>query len=230
MRRQNNSGSMSPLVIVLIALAVIIVIGGVVLLLSGGGEETDNDSAVVAGEEAVDDGTAPADDADGAVAGSTNPQETQSSGDYTITNASELSPVCASGSFPSGVTSTPSGKKTVPFIQREPGESYEYFGRLASLGSDLSPGYSTNEVDLVACISLTETEVFRVSCTVSGTTFGLVGYELDIVVYNLQSEQEVGSSKLSHSMECPIFATLVDGKTRAISIDAESLETYINSL
>ena len=221
---------MSPLVIVLIALAVIIVIGGVVLLLTGGGEEAVNDSAVVAGEEAVDEGTAPADDVGGAVAGSANPQVTQSGGDYTIANASELLPVCASGSFPAGVMSTPSGKKTVPFIQREAGDPYEYLGSLASLGSDLSPGYRTNAVDLVACISVTEAEAFQVSCTVSGTTFGLVGYELDIVVYNLQSEQEVGSSKLNHSMKCPIFATLVDGKTKAIGIDVDNLETYINSL
>ena len=161
--------------------------------------------------------------------GDSNSQGITSGGDYAISNISELLPVCTDNSFPSGIVSTSSGKKTAVFLQPKAGDDYEYSSAAtSSLG--LSPGYITNEVDLVACLKATGVESFQVPCAIKGTSFELVGYEFDVTVYDLHSKKEVGSSKVSHSRRCPIFAVLRDGKNDASSIDGDILADYINSL
>ena len=108
-----------------------------------------------------------------------NSQETTSMGDYTIANLSDLIPVCTDNSFPSGIVSTSSGKKTAVFLQPETGDNYEYSSSATS-SSGLSPGYTSNEVDLVACLEATGTESFQIPCTINGTSFEFVDMSLTL--------------------------------------------------
>lgn len=229
MRKSDSLGSVGPLAIALIVLAAIIIIGAVVLLLSGGDDEATNGGEVLSGEPADDSSSAAnGDSSDGQASG---PAATPSSGDYTIASVQELLPVCDANSFPSGVVATSSGNITVPFLQEESGGGYRYLSSLASMVSDLAPDSTrSNMVDRVACISPTETEAFRLPCTISGTDFDLVGLELDVVVYDIHSKQQVATFKLTHSRECPVFATLRDGVYDAVNIDAESLESSLSNL
>ena len=228
MQKPDKTGSTKSLVLIALA-AVIVIVGAVVLLTAGGSDDGPVDESAPAPESqpAVDE---PVDESGGDDGGESGPAETVSRGDYTIANVSELVPVCASNSFPSGVVSTPSGKKTTAFVQQEVGGDYEYSSAAIGSGTGLFPGYSTNEVDLVACFRATGTESFQVACEGGGTNFDLVGYEFDVDVYRIQSGQKLGSAKLSHSMKCPVFAALIDGKADANNVDRDSLTDYINSL
>ena len=161
-------------------------------------------------------------------------QAPASEGDYVISNVSDLVPVCASNSFPSGIASTADGKKTVAFSQEEVGGDYIYQSLIASSLRSLDlapPGYTTNEVDLVACLEVTREESFRVPCTLDDKSFELVGYEFDVTVYSLHSKEQIGSTKVNHSDKCPrSFAVIVDGEVQAANVDADSLASYVDSL
>ena len=233
MRKTNSSGSMGPLAIGLTVLGAIIIIGLAILLLAGGGDETATDENTAASGEQVSDQVSPAaDNGDAPASQAPASQTTASGGDYTITKVWDLSPICASNSFPSGVVSTPSGKVTAAFLERGIIDGdYKYLHGLSLADSSLAPDNSdSNAVDLVACISPTETESFRVSCPTSGEAYDLVGYELDMTLYNIQSKQQVGSSKLSYSRDCPLVALTIDGEFIPTEIDMEELVAHLNGL
>ncbi len=256
MKKLNSSGSAVLYIVIALVVVVVIVVFGVitVFLLTRDNEvTTDNDAATnetsnldngdsnSQGTTTGDDtsnpdngdsnsqGTTTVDDTSNSDNGGSNSQGATSEGDYAISNVSELLPVCADNSFPSGIVSTSSGKKTAIFLQPKVGDDYEYSSTTTSTWG-LSPGYVTNEVDLVACLEATGTESFQVPCTIKDTSFKLVGYEFDVTVYDLHSKRKVGSSKVNHSKQCPIFAVLSDGKDDASRIDSASLADYINSL
>ena len=240
MKKLNSLGSAVLYIAIILGVVVLIAaIGVTIFLLARANEEgTDNDTTTNETSEAGDsddensdsqettDGDDEAGDSDDEDSDS---QETRDTGDYTISNLADLVPVCSDNSFPSGIVSTSSGKKTAVFLQPETGDDYEYSSSTTS-SSGLSPSYTSNEVDLVACLEATGTESFQIPCTINGTSFELVGYEFDVTVYDLHAQKEVGSSKVSHSERCPIFATLRDGKSDASTIDGASLGSYINSL
>ena len=231
-KQSDRAGSINSKILVVIILAVLVVVGLVVMLLGGGDDEASVQPAANS-DASNDDGASsqtppPAGDQ---TADADPTATTPSSGDYTVANVFELSPVCASGSFPSGLVASSSGQKTVPFLQEEVGGDYRYLSNLASSGSDLAPDSTTsNEVDRVACIRATGTEAFQEPCSGDGTDFELVGYEFDLVVYDIHSGQELGTSKLTHSRDCPLFAVLVGGRADAAVIDRQALEDYLNSL
>ena len=237
MKKLNSSGSAVLYIVIALVVVVVIVVFGVitVFLLTRDNEvTTDNDAATnetsnLDNGDSNSQGTTTGDDTSNPDNGDSNSQGATSEGDYAISNVSELLPVCADNSFPSGIVSTSSGKKTAIFLQPKVGDDYEYSSTTTSTWG-LSPGYVTNEVDLVACLEATGTESFQVPCTIKDTSFKLVGYEFDVTVYDLHSKRKVGSSKVNHSKQCPIFAVLSDGKDDASRIDSASLADYINSL
>ena len=150
------------------------------------------------------------------------------SGDYSIENVSELTPVCSSQSFPAGITSTSSGVETVALV-KEVGDEFEYASSAIPSG-EFKSGYSTTEVDRVLCAEETATVAFEKPCETSGTSYTLVGKEFNVKVYDLQTQEVIGTTKLSHTDECPTIVTISGGKATASRLSGEAVSTYLSSL
>ena len=155
-----------------------------------------------------------------------------SNGDYTIDNITDLEPVCTDNSFPSGVQSSSSGKITAVLKSHElPPEKPDY-NYYSAAGEDFSTdGYSTNVVDNIICVNMTDEVIFEIPCTIRETNFTTVGYKFNATAYNIHSQQAVGTTTINSERRCPLFAVLdSNNQDIAITIDRDELYQFIRSL
>jgi len=160
----------------------------------------------------------------------TIPAVVESTGDYTTENSRELAPICNSQSFAAGLTPTPQGNFGVAFVQDEVGGPYEYDSAAVRSTSGVFAGFTTTEIDIVACAELTAEDAFALPCDVDDVQFDLVGQTFNVSLYNVHTQEVVATTTTTHAQECPSFAVAFDGKVQAARIDPAPIEAALVAL
>lgn len=220
-RIKKDESGIASIVIMLAAVLVIAVAAGVFYLVQSQQDETEQvtDSSEIDRSNDTDRG-------DESAAG------VESEGGYTVQRLADLAPVCENEQFPSGLSSTSSGKVTAVIGQTSPRiDSYrdlmvradpEY--RIAS--EEIS---NLTNVDRVACVNLTDTVADERACDIDGTSFSNVSYRFDVKIYDLQSRDLLLDDTIAGRTDCPRMATIVDNKHTA-TIDSTELGALVMSI